>query len=648
MIWLRRALAVPVGIVLLALLLLALVFLQISGSFLNPGFYTKELRKADIYEFVLVDVATSALNEGRELDASELSDRLDENPLVTMGLSTEEIVASLNKAFPPDWVQSIAEDIIEGIGGYATKERDGFEVRVSAGDQVVIMVDEVKSLLRRANAYELLFEELVIPDVEDAVREKLPFGIDLPAEQIITSVRRVVPPEWVQAQVEAALDEVTPYAVGDSDSFEIRVELRDRVVIALEEVKRLLREGEAYDVLYDEVIEPDLLARLGQGVAMRIGVVLPRDEVVSTLRQVAPPDWVQAQLEMVIDEAAPYFTGKTDDLAIKISLIDNKRDAREGILEKVRGAVKRTVDGLPQCASGQAAPQLTDGELLEVPDCRPPQVTADEIMRLLEPAIADEVDSTVLAAIPDEAVFTDATLRQTLQLARSEDTIGLIDDVRRLNREGWDYTDEELRQDVFERWGDDGVLRLDDARDFLSDAWVYTEADFREDIADAGDGETLRDFDRARTNLGRVRTFKLVIYVPVILLLITIGFLGGRRWPSRFAWAAASLAVTAAIIFVVFGLLYGTIGESRIDDARADAIEEIDFSDDFPLTERLLVDKAFDIAESVAGDFASGVATKSFILLIVGLIGLGLSLRWGDVVRLVHRARGAPSPTVGP
>ena len=75
--------------------------------------------------------------------------------------------------------------------------------------------------------------------------EELPFGLEISSERLVTSARRVAPHDWVQTNVEAALDELTPYVVGDRDTFEVKVQLSDRAELALEEVKALLRESDA-------------------------------------------------------------------------------------------------------------------------------------------------------------------------------------------------------------------------------------------------------------------------------------------------------------------------------------------------------------------------------------------------------------------
>ena len=644
MIWLRRAFTVPLGLVLLVSLLIVLVVLQFGDTFLDPGYYPKELEKASIYEFALVDLTTSALNEVGELGGESLPGGLEENPVITLDLPTEDIVLSVNVAIPPEWIQGLVEETFDEMGRYITGGQDEFEVTPRAGDQVVIIVEEIKSLLRKADAYNLLFEELVTPAIEDAVGEKLPFGLTITSDRLVASVRRTVSPEWVQEQVEATLDEVTPYVVGDRDTFEIKVDLSDLVETALEEIKGLLRDAEVYDLLYDEIIEPTLADRLGAAVELPFGIDVTREEIVAALRQVAPPEWVQEQAERVIDEAGPYITGETDDLSVSVSIADNKREARDVIVETVKSKFNRAVEALPECTAGETLSELISGFLFGLPNCIPAGVQPDAFVDQVADTVAEGVDSFVLGQIPDEILFTDTVLRETLTQAGAAENIDLLDDVRELVRDGWTYTDLDLRQDIREIFGDAGqgdeaIEVLDDVRAFLADDWTYTEIDLREDIAEAGGEDVLKYLDRGRTNFDRARRFRLLLYLSVLPTLVSIGFLGGRSWRGRFAWASATLAVASGVIFVASGPVYDALGESRLEDAKETAIRKISLTEDFKDTERLAIDKAFEMTNSVADGFASGVATKSLILLIVGTAGLGLSLGWRNIRALVRRRK---------
>ena len=407
----RRLLTIPLGLLLLVELLLALVALQISATFLDADFYPEELRKANIYGFVLVDVATSALDEARLVDAATLTVQLDENPPVTLGLPTRELVTSLNKAIPLSYVQSIVEQVFDELGRYIAGEQDEFQVTIQAGDQAVIMVEEIKSLLRKADAYDLMFDELITPAIEKAVAQELPFSVNLTSERLGQSARRIAPPEWVQAQVETALDEITPYLIGDRDTVEIRAELSDRAEIALEEMKVLLREADAYDLLYGEVIEPRVEEFLGTSIELPLGITITIEEVNQALRQVAPLEWVQQEAERVIDQATPYLTGKDDRLLVDISLVDNKRQARDIIVDTVTEKVTQAAAELPKCTASQMLSQVISQGALTLPQCLPPDFQPEQLAGLMRASVAEAVDASVLGSIPDVITFTDANLR---------------------------------------------------------------------------------------------------------------------------------------------------------------------------------------------------------------------------------------------
>ena len=54
---------------------------------------------------------------------------------------------------------------------------------------------------------------------------------------------------------------MTPYALGEREDFEVRITLDDRARIALDEFKKLLRQADVYDTLYDDLIEPEVRRR---------------------------------------------------------------------------------------------------------------------------------------------------------------------------------------------------------------------------------------------------------------------------------------------------------------------------------------------------------------------------------------------------
>ena len=635
MIWVRRGLTVPLAILLLFVLGTAVVILEVSDSFLDAGYYPRELRNADFYEFVMVDLSRSALNEARVINGETLPARFDENPLVTLDIDTDDMVTSLNTALPSEWLQDVVEQVFDELGRYVAGERDSFAVNIRAGDEAEVMVEEVKLLLNGANSYSLLFDKFVAPAVDDALLDDRKLGLNITSAQLAASVRDTVPPEWLQEQIEAALDEITPYLVGKAESFQVRIQLTAPAERALEEIKEVLRANDVYDLLYEDVVAPFVRTSLGETVQLPIGVSIAEEEVLSALRDVAPPAWVQAQAEFVIDEASPYLVGKADHFAVPISLTENKRLARQVIHDLISKKLGDAASVLEECKAGQAN-EIQLPTLGSLPACIPSGVLSEELVASLAQGASDAVDAHVLDRIPDRLTFTDATLREVLLQSGRPKDIDLLDQVRRVVRDGWTYSDADLRQDLFDIGGERALRNLGNLREFLTDGWTYTDADLRADLA--GDG-SLEDFDCARNVLGWARTFKLLIYLPVILLLVAIGFLGGTKWSERVAWSAGFLVVTAGIIFLISGPIYRLMEAPGFVETAALSISDIGLGSHFPETQRLLTEKIREIAGSAADGFASGVAFKSSLLVVLGLLAVVISLGWTHIQEFVQRYR---------
>ena len=480
MIWLGRLISLPLGVVFFALLLVTLVLIQVSNTFLDPDFYPSEMRKADVYEFALDELLTTFIDEARAKDAGFYSADLEENPFITAGLTTKQIVSSIRRAVSPEWVQGLVEQSFDQIGRYVTGERAEFAVNYKAGERAVTLVGEIKSLLREADAYNLLYQEVVTPAVDDAVTFDLPLGLEVSNDRIVEAIQTVASPVWVRRQVESTLDAVTPYFLGAADGFEVWIRLGDRAEIAVDETKRLLRETDAYELLYDQVVAPSLLSALGGGVELPFDLTVTDEEVLDALRKTAPLEWVQEQAERIVDDATPYLVGETDRFSTLISLADNKREAEAVIVELVDTRLTDTLERrLPPCGTSQLREALSDISRGSLPSCVPPQIPVADLVKRIGVDVTDLVTELVFAPLPDEIRFTEIQIKLALSAAGAEENIDRIDEVREILRDGWTYTDADLREDIFEQFGQDGLDNLEDVRGFLKDGVSYSSQELQ-------------------------------------------------------------------------------------------------------------------------------------------------------------------------
>ena len=603
---LRRILAVSLGILFLFLLAAELVFLQVGGSFLKSDFYAEELERADFYAFLMGEAAFSALDEAREIDVEGLPGGLDGNPLVALGLPNDEVAASLNAAIPPAWVQAKSEDALGKLVPYLGGAADEFEVTLQAGGRAPRIVAELKTLLLASDYYDYLFDGLVTPAIEDALDGELPLGLEVTASRAESLVREVAPREWAHMQVGAAIDDVAPYALGDSDQFEIRVALSDRAPIAVQEVKGLLLELDAYELLYDSVIEPSVVEVLGEAVVLSPNIALTTDEITVALRQVAPVAWVRTQGEMVIDDVSPYIAGEVDNFSSRVPLSDLRGPTVEVLQDLVRQRVDARIASQPLGPVGERVRQrLSD--------------RADEIVGSVEPSLT--------GLFSEDVIFTDRDLRDALS---DGDDLARLDSFRELIRDGWSYTDADLR-------GDAALAPLDAARVFLADGWTYTHLDFEELIAnDPANFGWVNSF-RCLLNWSRVWRFPLLL--PLLLTLAGIGLLGGRDWPGRVVWASGAAAIASVLTLIFLPLMFGALVDSQVEAARETTISRIDSADAFSSTQLLITTKVYDIIDSIMAGFKSCVTLKAAIPLSIALLALGATLGRHRLAALADEVR---------
>lgn len=830
MIWLGRALTVPAGIVFLILLLLTLAVPQVNRTFAAPSYYDSKLQEAGIHDFISGDLLLSFVDEARGVDMGLVSRELGGNPLALSGLPNEEIVASINRVFPPEWVQGVTDQIVEQFVRYVTGHSDEFVLAPNAGARVPTMMVEIRRLLRDADAYNLFHDRLVAPRVRRFIaEEELPWGIEVDEERAIIAVRRVAPPEWLQDRVEAALDDIAPYLSGEEDSFTITVQLADREVIALDEAKKLLRDVNVYDQLFDgavipavkaavdseedvglgmekadivgiasetmtpawlqtqiedaideifpyivgrrdsfeihveltdraevvldeinslmkqadrydlpytKVVEPRLLRVVGESIELPFGASITGDELLSVMRDVTPLSWYFKHVDSLMADATPYLTGQADSFASRASLAANKEASRGHLENLAASRLSQIIGQLEQCGSvEEASAALLDRSSTELPRCTWPGIGADAVRRQLGMDMEETISRLVLSRIPDHAVIDDRQLRQALAGSGTDDTLDLViverlvadatgavpglfqdqppgdaesngqgssqslssaarnlyvlDNVRRLIDHGWSYSEDDLRRDLRvgnpeaadsledlrktlgEGWNftekdlhrlireqagrqdptgdelDDPVRRLDNIRSVLSTDWTYTHEDFRTDVEDRGYPGAIYDLDSVRYTLRFSRTLGQVIWIPSLMVLFSIGFLGARSWRGRAAYAMSTLMVTSFLVFLVLGPyytglikeggLYGAAGVPNFAELKQDILDSISpqaqdgivrdgDTGGFPETSRMAAAKVLDIAESAVDDFAAGMARSSLAVAIMGLAGLILSV----------------------
>jgi hypothetical protein len=253
-----------------------------------------------------------------------------------------------------------------------------FRVNATAGNP-----DFYAEQLKQADVYNFIYDDVLTAALEEAGA-----GDDTGGAGVILSplqphladvVRQTLPPEWLQAQVEQAIDEVVPYVWGEKDAFSITIPLKDRVEAGGEAIKNVLHREDVFPVLYEQLIQliTEEIASAEDGMPPILSA--SEEELGLILRKVVPQDWLLEQIDGAVDEAVPYLTKEQAHLTVEID-IARPLDELEEVLADILSRPE-TYDSL---FDGMLAPALKQNLAEISPLPIDVELTGDEIMATMK------------------------------------------------------------------------------------------------------------------------------------------------------------------------------------------------------------------------------------------------------------------------
>jgi len=568
------------------LLIIVLLFTQVNDTVLNAGFYNHQMRKADIYNFVYDELLPVALDEAEEeMEKDDSSD-------FTMDISAikDDIVSAAKKIMPPEWLREKVELATNSIIPYFLGDTDEFTYTLEPSDlqqRIDTAVEVIKDDILRGDVFTSIYDDGMSYLADELLEnlDEMPYSITLTKGDIESSLRTVGSEEWIISQAEAAIDSMKPYITGESDEFTITIHLKDRVDAAADAVLNLFSREETYNYLLEEMITPTIEAKLGAIVNLPFGITLSREEIDSTIKEVLPEPWVQARLSDLVNGIVAYVKEETDSIAVTVDLADRKADALVA---------------------------LTDSAYQKLPaQFRTPHNYQE---------VEEVVEREILAKIPDQWVYTDDDLRQSI----GEDNEDFLDEARDWVSEGWTFTEVDLLDEL----DDDSEETLEDVRGWIKSGYTLTETDLREEISDRE--EDLDAFDTARHWMGTGRTWLWAFWLIPFISLFFIGLWGGHNWRSRLTWMVVVLLLTSLAIYIAAGQTYTHIGEPQLEEIMADPLE-------YEGVEALMVEKGNEMIKNASSGFVSGIQSKTLYMMIgSGVILLGI-IGWSVADRRKER-----------
>ncbi len=194
--------------------------------------------------------------------------------------------------------------------------------------------------LREADMYNFLYQEVVPAGLEELEKQDtsdIPIDIDALKDEAVSTAESILPPEWLQAQVESAIHTVLPYILGDTDGFTYTLALKDRVERTADVIKNETLQSEAFASLYDDGFSY-LAEQLAKNLdALPYTLTISEQQIENALKTVASENWIVSRAGAAIDAITPYMTGDSEHFTVTIPLEDRVDAIAAAFLELIGG-----------------------------------------------------------------------------------------------------------------------------------------------------------------------------------------------------------------------------------------------------------------------------------------------------------------------
>ncbi|MBE0480059.1 MAG: hypothetical protein IBX68_03675 [Dehalococcoidia bacterium] len=604
MIWFRRVLIIPLSIILLLVLSSVLLVTQVNDTLGNPRFYNDQMSRNDMYAFIHEGVLPAAL------DDFETNGYAEDMPVRITAIG-DDLIAAAGKILPARWLQDSFESGTEAVIPYLTGSRDSFTYTLVLKDRVETASAVVKSDILGADAFGILYQDLVDYITRNMHEEfqDLPAELTLTLAEIEESMERIAPADWLVDRLEVLLDSITPYLTGETDFFAFETGLEGRVDAIASVVIDLLCRPETYDYFLEQVLVPEIMQELESTICLPYGVAVSAEEVECAVRTVLPLSWMRETLAEIVGSLANYIKGESASLGAVIDLSDEKEAIKNSVAALANEKMADLLCSLPVCTMAQFLQIVSALPPYTLPGCRPLELSCDELRAYLEIEFGAYVEQAIIDDIPDKIALDGEDIRLLL----GDSAIDFVDRARELVAD-YSTVDE---NDLAQLLGRDGMEELQDMRSTIAQGYTVTDSDLREII---GVEEDQAAFDDARRWIGTTRSWLWAFWLIPFAGLVPIGLLGGRTWRTRLIWAFAALFFAALIVYIAVAVSYPVLLEPRIEELSLEA------SGDSHI-EAALVLKGNALMESAATTFTSGLKNK-ILMLMAGsgavLVGAGL------------------------
>nr|QOV09060.1 hypothetical protein HULAa30F3_00013 [uncultured Dehalococcoidia bacterium] len=611
MIIVRRFFAVLLAILLVVLFVPLMLVSQVNNTVANPNFYTDQLRKADMYNFVSAQILPAMIEQ---VDTSS-------GAASNLDWAKPQLTQIAQQSVPPAWLQFTTEQAINAVIPYMAGDADHFTITIQLKDRVPATAQAIKTALADPVFFNRIYNESLVDVLVSAVE-----GQDLPlpltSTELESLILQICPPDWVRTQLNATVDSLSGYLTGTQSAVSIRINLMERMAAAQTAVTDVMKKQALYDYMMDKVVAPAVQAQLGTA-ALPYGITLTSTEVSTIVKQSLPLSWYQGQVSSVVSQIFGYFKGTTNSLALSVSVADRKSAVINAVSQTADTKLEAMINKLPTVPPAQFATMIVNLPANTLPAARPAGVSYADIKTQLKINISDLVTPIVNQAVPDQFTIPDKTVREAFGGTATGGSDPLTQ-ARQYVMNGYVISSDQFASSP------DISQSLVDMRDKVNKGFTLTDADMT-----TSEPTDMLDMSVVRDSFLEARPWMFLTWLIPLLLILAIGFLGGRDWGSRLLWAGVPLLICGILSAIVSGPVAAIASNEAIKQLPSNMFADSGLSLQL---QSLLDAKVTALVQTTISSFFSGLLITSIVIAVASIAAIV-----GGAILHARRKQGAAS-----
>ena len=199
--------------------------------------------------------------------------------------------------------------------------------------QTAVFTQQATSKLISTTFYLEIFEEsdtytFIVTDLSNSVLEDIRRESQNPLieesglsnELLTSSIEKIIPPEWIQINFEANIEEIKQFVMGSDESFEISIPLNERSQATEDQISYIVKNTDLHKIIFENEVRA--FAKEASKTKLPFNVTISEDELMEFITRVLSEEWALKQTHSILLELTPYAVGKHDDFKVVIRVED--------------------------------------------------------------------------------------------------------------------------------------------------------------------------------------------------------------------------------------------------------------------------------------------------------------------------------------